>query len=171
MLGFVGAVSVQAQQRTWSSASYVPVNINSGNPTFPYPQFLEYKVGKTLAKYNAEGVTHADMEKTGREAYEIMSHRCRYDGGTHCGVPYITFNNFRKFGNDEMPQGGAEFCTEGDGYMLLAAAIFADQAMFNGLWMWIHDNRILHRVGYRDGQVRLPNDDFGGGHPKCSALH
>ena len=80
--------------RSWSDASYVPVNINSGDPAFPYPQFLEYKVGKTLAKYNAEGVTHADMEKTGREAYEIMSHRCRYEGGTHCGVPYITFNDF-----------------------------------------------------------------------------
>ncbi|MBR4839978.1 MAG: hypothetical protein IK005_05815, partial [Paludibacteraceae bacterium] len=157
-------------QRTWSSASYIPISINSGNPTFPYPQFLEYKVGKTLAKYNAEGVTHADMEKTGREAYEIMSHRCRYDGGTHCGVPYITFNNFRKFGEKEMPQGGAEFCTEGDGYMMLAAAIFADQATFNGLWMWIHDNRIPHRVRYQDGQVRLPNYEFGGGLPICYAM-
>ena len=156
--------------RSWSSASYVPININSGNPAFPYPQFLEYKVGKTLAKYNAEGVTHADMEKTGREAYEIMSHRCRYDGGTHCGVPYITFNNFRKFGDNEMPQGGAEFCTEGDGYMMLAAAIFADQATFNGLWMWIHDNRIPHRVRYQDGQIRLPNYEFGGGLPICYAM-
>lgn len=156
--------------RSWSNASYVPVNINSGNPAFPYPQFLEYKVGKTLAKYNAEGVTHADMEKAGREAYEIMSHRCRYDGGTHCGVPYITFNNFRKLGNKEMPGGGAEFCTEGDGYMMLAAAIFADQPTFNGLWMWIHDNRIPHRVRYQDGQIRLPNYEFGGGLPICYAM-
>jgi gliding motility-associated-like protein/uncharacterized repeat protein (TIGR01451 family) len=169
---YCGIVNVFAQgsARTWSSASYVPININSGNPAFPYPQFLEYKVGKTLAKYNAEGVTHADMEKTGREAYEIMSHRCRYDGGTHCGVPYITFNNFRKFGDAEMPQGGAEFCTEGDGYMMLAAAIFADQATFNGLWMWIHDNRIPHRVRYQDGKVRLPNYEFGGGLPICYAM-
>lgn len=169
---YCGIVNVFAQgsARSWSSASYVPININSGNPAFPYPQFLEYKVGKTLAKYNAEGVTHADMEKTGREAYEIMSHRCRYDGGTHCGVPYITFNNFRKFGDAEMPQGGAEFCTEGDGYMMLAAAIFADQATFNGLWMWIHDNRIPHRVRYQDGKVRLPNYEFGGGLPICYAM-
>lgn len=161
---------VFAQLRTWSNSSYVPININSGDPAFPYPQFLEYKVGKSLAKYNAEGVTHADMEKTGREAYEIMSHRCRYDGGTHCGVPYITFNNFRKFGEQEMPHGGAQFCTEGDGYMMLAAAIFADQPTFNGLWMWIHDNRIPHRVRYQDGKVRLPNYEFGGGLPICYAL-
>lgn len=170
MLCSIGSASAQGSARSWSSASYVPININSGNPAFPYPQFLEYKVGKTLAKYNAEGVTHADMEKTGREAYEIMSHRCRYDGGTHCGVPYITFNNFRKFGNKEMPHGGAQFCTEGDGYMMLAAAIFADQATFNGLWMWIHDNRIPHRVRYQDGQIRLPNYEFGGGLPICYAL-
>ncbi|MBE6327139.1 MAG: T9SS type B sorting domain-containing protein [Bacteroidales bacterium] len=170
MLCSIGGASAQGSARSWSSASYVPININSGNPAFPYPQFLEYKVGKTLAKYNAEGVTHADMEKTGREAYEIMSHRCRYDGGTHCGVPYITFNNFRKFGDKEMPQGGAQFCTEGDGYMMLAAAIFADQATFNGLWMWIHDNRIPHRVRYQDGQIRLPNYEFGGGLPICYAL-
>lgn len=170
LLCSIGGASAQGSARSWSSASYVPININSGNPAFPYPQFLEYKVGKTLAKYNAEGVTHADMEKTGREAYEIMSHRCRYDGGTHCGVPYITFNNFRKFGDKEMPQGGAEFCTEGDGYMMLAAAIFADQATFNGLWMWIHDNRIPHRVRYQDGQIRLPNYEFGGGLPICYAM-
>ncbi len=170
LLSGIGGASAQGSARSWSSASYVPININSGNPAFPYPQFLEYKVGKTLAKYNAEGVTHADMEKTGREAYEIMSHRCRYDGGTHCGVPYITFNNFRKFGDKEMPQGGAQFCTEGDGYMMLAAAIFADQATFNGLWMWIHDNRIPHRVRYQDGQIRLPNYEFGGGLPICYAL-
>lgn len=170
MLCSIGSASAQGSARSWSSASYVPININSGNPAFPYPQFLEYKVGKTLAKYNAEGVTHADMEKTGREAYEIMSHRCRYDGGTHCGVPYITFNNFRKFGNKEMPGGGAEFCTEGDGYMMLAAAIFADQPTFNGLWMWIHDNRIPHRVRYQDGQIRLPNYEFGGGLPICYAM-
>ena len=125
--------------------------------------------GKTLAKYNAEGVTHADMEKTGREAYEIMSHRCRYDGGTHNGVPYITFNNFKKFG-EELPQGGAEFCTEGDGYMLLAAAIFADQPTFNGLWMWIHDNRCPHVIRYQDGQERFSQYEFGKGNlPICYA--
>ncbi|MDR1729388.1 MAG: DUF11 domain-containing protein, partial [Prevotellaceae bacterium] len=136
--------------RTWSNADYVKIDINSGNPAFPYPQFLEYAKGKTLAKYNAEGVTHADMEKAGREAYEIMSHRCRYDGGTHCGVPYITFNNFVTFPNS-LPQGGAEFCSEGDGYMLLAAAIYADQPTFNGLWMWVHDNRLSKVKKYSDG--------------------
>jgi len=150
-------------------SKYINIDINSGNPAFPFPQFLEYKEGKTLAKYNAEGVTHADMEKTMREAYQIMSHRCRYDGGTHCGVPYITFNNFRKFGDDELPMGGAEFCTEGDGYMLLASAIFADQATFNGLWMWIHDNRIPNVERYQDGEINFKDYEFGVGLPSCYA--
>lgn len=142
---------VAIAQRSWLNADYIPISINSGNPSFPYPQFLEYAKGKTLAKYNAEGVTHADMEKAGREAYEIMTHRCRYDGGTHCGVPYITYNNFVKLGTVTLPQGGAEFCSEGDGYMLLAAAIFADQPTFNGLWMWVHDNRLSKVKKYSDG--------------------
>ena len=150
-------------QVSWRTSSYVPININSGNPAFPYPQFLEYKEGKTLAKYNAEGVTHADMEKTGREAYEIMSHRCRYDGGTHCGVPYITYNNFVKFGDQDLPQGGAEFCSEGDGYILLASAVFADQATFNGLYMWIHDNRFSGVKRFQDGRVlRTNQSDYAG---------
>ncbi len=166
----VSSTYAQGSLRGWSNADYVKVGINTGDPKFPFPQFLEYKTGKSLAANNAEGVTHADMEKTLREAYEIMSHRCRYDGGTHCGVPYITFNNFRKFGETNMPHGGAQFCTEGDGYMMLAAAIFADQATFNGLWMWIHDNRIPHRIRYQDGKERLPKYEFGGGLPACYAL-
>ena len=69
----------------------------------------------------------------------------------HVLISLSTFNNFKKFGNDELPHGGAQFCTEGDGYMLLAAAIFADQATFNGLWMWIHDNRFSKVKKYSDG--------------------
>lgn len=142
------------------SSSFVDININSGNPSFPFPQFLEYKEGKTLAKYNAEGVTHADMEKTMREAYQIMSHRCRYEE-THCGVPYITFNNSEK--HTDLLMGGSVFCTEGDGYMLLASAIFADQPTFNGLWMWIHDNRIPKATRYSDGEILYPDYEYSPG--------
>lgn len=78
-----GCVSdMYSQAHKCDPSVFIDININSGDPAFPYPQFKEYRVGKTLAKYNAEGVTHADMEKTGREAYQIMSHRCRYSGAT-----------------------------------------------------------------------------------------
>lgn len=134
-LAFIGLTIAQSDvvaANCYDTSVYIKTEINSGNPSYPFPQFLEYKEGKTLAKYNAEGVTHADMEKTMREAYQIMSHRCRYED-TLCGVPYITFNNFKK--HEGLDHGGVEFCTEGDGYMLLASAIFADQPTFNGLWM------------------------------------
>ena len=130
------------------------LSINSGNPNFPFPQFLEYQMGKSLAKYNAEGVTHADMEKNMREAYEIMTHRCRMTGTTFCGVPYITFNTAAVPGNY------GTFCSEGDGYVLLAAAIFADQPTFNGLWMWIHDNRLSNVKKYKKCEMLRPDYKF-----------
>ncbi len=138
-----------------SVANCPAIKINSGNPTFPFPQFLEYAAGKTLAKNNAEGVTHADMEKTMREAYEIMSHRCRLTGQTYCGVPYITFND------NSVPHNYNTFVSEGDGYMLIAAAMFADQPTFNGLWMWIHDNRMSKVVKYKDCQPLRPTQKTG----------
>lgn len=151
----------------YDTTAYIKTDINSGNPSYPFPQFLEYKGGgKTLAKYNAEGVTHADMEKTMREAYQIMSHRCRYED-TLCGVPYITFNNFEK--HEGLDYGGTAFCTEGDGYMLLASAIFADQPTFNGLWMWIHDNRIPKSKRYSDGKILFQDYEYSPGMASCYA--
>lgn len=143
-----------------SASPFVNIKINSGNPTYPFPQFQEYKGGgKSLAKYNAEGVTHADMEKTMREAYEIMSHRCRYEKTEQSGVKYITFNNVNDY---EELEPVPVFCTEGDGYMLLASAIFADQPTFNGLWMWIHDNRMSDVKRYSDGKWLRKGDRHGG---------
>lgn len=141
-------------------ANFIDIHINSGNPTFPYPQFLEYRVGKTLAKYNAEGVTHADMEKTGRDAYRIMMNRCRYEKtDCNCGVKYISFNNF--VDHPDVDRGWGTFVSEGDGYALLAAALFADQNTFNGLWMWIHDNRLSNVKKYWNCQVVRPNYGYG----------
>lgn len=168
-LAFIGLTIAQSDvvaANCYDTSVYIKTEINSGNPSYPFPQFLEYKEGKTLAKYNAEGVTHADMEKTMREAYQIMSHRCRYED-TLCGVPYITFNNFKK--HEGLDHGGAEFCTEGDGYMLLASAIFADQPTFNGLWMWIHDNRIPKATRYSDGKILFPDYEFSPGLASCYA--
>lgn len=169
-LAFIGLTIAQSDVVAadyYDTSVYVKTEINSGNPSFPFPQFLEYKEGKTLAKYNAEGVTHADMEKTMREAYQIMSHRCRYED-TLCGVPYITFNNSEK--HKDLKEGSfAPFCTEGDGYMLLASAIFADQPTFNGLWMWIHDNRIPKATRYSDGKILFPDYEFSPGLASCYA--
>lgn len=164
-----GCVSgMLAQRVTYDPSQFIDIDINSGNPAFPFPQFLEYEKGYSLAKHNAEGVTHADMEKTMREAYEIMSHRCRYFGGTHCGVKYIVFNPGGEVNSTYtypfVPgDAGNIFCSEGDGYMLLASAIYADQKTFNGLYMWIHDNRFSGVKRFQDGRVlRTDKPDYAG---------
>lgn len=159
---FVSHMQGQGQNIPYDPSGFINIKINSGDPTFPYPQFKEYKVGKTLAKYNAEGVTHADMEKTGREAYEIMSHRCRYSKTSQGGVKYISFNDPSVPASTHAPH-----CSEGDGYMLLMSALFADQPTFNGLWMWIHDYKIPKVERYYDGQIFLPNYEFSPGLPLC----
>ncbi|MBP5455535.1 MAG: DUF11 domain-containing protein, partial [Paludibacteraceae bacterium] len=165
LIGVVLSLSVSSSfvmgqdgSEPYNPSKFISININSGDPTYPYPQFLEYKGGgKSLAKYNAEGVTHADMEKAGREAYEIMMHRCRYMGGTHCGVKYITFNH------ESVPGNYGTFVSEGDGYALLAAAIFADQKTFNGLYMWVHDHRFSGVERFQDGRkLRDKENDYAG---------
>ena len=148
----------------YNPANFIKIKINSGNPAFPFPQFLEYGVGdsKSMALHNAEGVTHADMELTMREAYEIMSHRCRYEKDVCSGVKYITFNGANIVHGTFSPH-----CSEGDGYMLLMAAVYADQPTFNGLWMWIHDYKIPHAVRYIDGKVLFEDYPWSPGLPMC----
>lgn len=160
----VGWTDLLAQNPTSTPDLFIKTEINSGDPACPFPQFLEYKKGRTLAKHNAEGVTHADMEKAMREAYEIMTHRCRYYG-EHCGVKYITFNQTKLSSSSktypEVPSNWGHFCTEGDGYILLAAAIFADQKTYNGLYMWVHDNRMSNVKRFQDGRMLRPGYRYG----------
>lgn len=148
-----------AYAQTWPTDT-IHVNINSGNPKFPFPQFLEYDHGKTLAKYNAEGVTHADMEKAMREGYEIMMHRTlRVPGKVLNGVQYMVYNH------SSVPFNNNTFVSEGDGYALLAAAYFADKPTFDGLWMWIHDNRLSKVKKYWDCTNLRPTYRYGANLP------
>ena len=123
----------------------IHTEINSGNPAFPFPQFNEYDFGSSLAANNAPGVTHADMEKAMREGYQIMMRRAlRVPGKSLGGTPYVIYNH------PNVPQGYGTFVSEGDGYALLAAAYFADKKTFDGLWLWIHDNRLSAVKKYFD---------------------
>jgi uncharacterized repeat protein (TIGR01451 family) len=140
-------------------ADTIKTVINTGNPKFPFPQFNEYAFGKTLAKYNGEGVTHADMEKAMKEGYKIMMHRCLYSGRTYGGVKYIVYNH------PNVPANYGTFVSEGDGYALLAAAYFADKAAFDGLWMWIHDNRMSNVKKYYNCTDLRPTYPHGANMP------
>ena len=138
-----------------SAEAVVPVNINSGNPAFPFPQFIEYQYGsghklKNLGTDNPEGVVHAEMEQDIRDAYQIFANEWEYTGESHGGVQYIR-------GNIGCPYD----CREGDGYSLLAAAIMGDKVSFDGLWMRIHDIARHKEPRYLDGVVPNPNYAYG----------
>lgn len=122
------------------AVAQVSTSINSGNPNFPFPQFLDYgNDRKTLASQNAPGVTHAEMEQRTREAWQIFSNMFEYTGQTVGGVKYIK-------GNKGCPYD----CQEGDGYALLGAAYMADKVTFDGLWMRTHDVRMVKYPRYSD---------------------
>jgi gliding motility-associated-like protein/uncharacterized repeat protein (TIGR01451 family) len=131
------------------SLAGVPVNINSGNPKFPFPQFLAYeaagghKLGN-LATKNAFGVPHAEMEQTIRDAWQIFANQFVYSGETYAGVKYIK-------GNTGCPYD----CSEGDGYALLGAAYMGDKTTFDGLWFRTHDLRRATKKKYSDCSVTI----------------
>lgn len=121
------------------NANAVKVHINSGNPAYPFPQFLEYACGGNLGTKLADGLTHAEMEQQIREAYQLHANEFEYTGEEWAGIKYI-----------ETPYKAAYDCTEGDGYALLAAAYMADKTTFDGYWMCTHDKRRNRSKKYSD---------------------
>lgn len=133
----------------------VPVHINSGNPKYPFPQFVPYEYGKNhklenLGTINPEGVVHAEMEQDIRDAYQIFANEWTYTGEVVDGVKYIKGNN-----------GCPYDCREGDGYALLAAAVMGDKISFDGLWMRMHDRARNKQPSFKDGTVLNPNYEYG----------
>jgi len=136
------------------SFSQINIDINSGNPSFPFPQFLKYESTdhslENLASTNAPGVTHAEMEQQIRDAWKIMSNRFVYTGTSYAGVRFIKANN-----------GCPYDCSEGDGYALLAAAEMADKTTFDGIWFRTHDVRMVKQPRYADCVVPDPGYRYG----------
>ncbi|HAJ78615.1 MAG TPA: glycoside hydrolase family 8, partial [Fibrobacteres bacterium] len=128
------------------------VHINSGNPVFPFPQFLPYQNSSgtlgNLATHSGIGVTHAEMEQTIRDAYRIAMNRASKPGGGVGGTDYIYFNSDCN-------------CTEGDGYGMLAAVAMADKKTFDGMWLWVHDNFMHNVQRYSDCQINGSNYLYG----------
>ncbi|HAJ78284.1 MAG TPA: hypothetical protein DCO75_00810 [Fibrobacteres bacterium] len=81
--------------------AHIDIYINSGNPAFPFPQFKDYenKSGtyKSLASVNPTGVTHAEMEKTIRDAYRIMMNRVYKTGTSYNGKDYLHYTSTPDF--------------------------------------------------------------------------
>lgn len=130
------------------SLSYaVTANINSGNPAYPFPQFQPYVnrdgVLENVGTHNNVGVPHAEMEKTIRDAYQIMINRASKPGGAVGGKDYIKYKS--------NPQ-----CSEGDGYGLLGPAAMADKETFDGMWLYIHDFTMNKVKRYSDCKDASP---------------
>ena len=132
------------------NANAVKVHINSGNPAYPFPQFLKYACGGNLGTKLVEGLTHAEMEQQIRDAYQLHANAFEYTGDEWAGIKYIKGNN-----------GCPYDCTEGDGYALLAAAYMADKTTFDGLWMRIHDLRRNRTKKYSDCKPTGESYEYG----------
>ncbi|MEE0911676.1 MAG: glycosyl hydrolase family 8, partial [Paludibacteraceae bacterium] len=134
----------------------VPVNINSGNPAYPFPQFLDYGPDrKSLASHNAPGVTHAEMEQRMRDAWKHICNNCKYFGETVDDVPYI----FPDINEAETHC----TCVEGDGYYLLGAALMGDKDFFDGYYMWAHDRAFRGTRRFLDGEYTDENYAYSKG--------
>ena len=132
------------------NANAVKVHINSGNPAYPFPQFLKYACGGNLGTKLADGLTHAEMEQQIRDAYQMHANAFEYTGDEWAGIKYIK-------GNEGCPYD----CTEGDGYALLAAAYMADKPTFDGLWMRTHDLRRYRTKKYSDCKPTGESYEYG----------
>jgi gliding motility-associated-like protein/uncharacterized repeat protein (TIGR01451 family) len=140
---------------TLLSKAQVTVQINSGNPNFPFPQFLSYDFEGShslgnLATTNAPGVVHAEMEKIMREAWQIEANRYEYTGESWQGVNYILSNI-----------GCPYDCSEGAGYAMIAAAYMGDKTTFDGIWMREHDIRRVLHPNYRTGAIIRAGYQYG----------
>ncbi|MFO7869145.1 MAG: hypothetical protein R6U95_07595, partial [Bacteroidales bacterium] len=132
----------------------VPVHINSGDPNFPFPQFLDYGTErKTLASVNSPGVPHAEMEQRIRDAWRMVCNNvAEYPEATVGGVQYlypIAPNHCT--------------CVEGDGYYLIGAAIMGDKTFFDGYYMWAHDRSFQGVQRFIDGEFNSPDYAYSKG--------
>ncbi len=157
--------------------SQITTNINSGNPKFPFPQFLGYTgAPNTLANLNPVGVPHAEMEQRIKDAYQILTNNMTYNvnkGGAYAsltvkGVKYI-MPNVTATSNIT----NNKTCAEGDGYFLLAAAYMGDKITFDGYYMWAHDRGFEKTARFIDGVVNTPTYAYsagisGAGNPNSS---
>ncbi|MFQ3577007.1 MAG: glycosyl hydrolase family 8, partial [Cytophagales bacterium] len=136
------------------TVAQVTPNINSGNPKFPFPQFLDYGPDrKSLASKISPGVTHAEMEQRTREAWRLVCNNTSpYPGNVVVsGVQYLypTAPNHCT-------------CAEGDGYYLLGAALMGDKPYFDGYYMWAHDRSFNGVKRFIDG-VNNPYGNYSRG--------
>ena len=142
-------------------SAQVTVDINSGNPAFPFPQFKDYNLGNlhTLShfEHQPDGVTHAEMELRIREAYKIISNNMTYNIDQNGTLAPLTVNGVRYIMPNKVAGNDHCTCVEGDGYYLLAAAYMGDKTTFDGYFMWMHDRQFQNTTRFVDNVVNSPD--------------
>src|ERR1035437_9627173 len=137
------------------SFSAITVNINSGNPVMPFPQFLDYANGiKSLSDSSVQPdvVSHAEMEQWIRDAWKIHSNEFNYNGTVTYGGSTVNL----------IQDSSTPYCSEGHGYALLAAAMMCDKDAFMGLWCYLNENNYFNKtLKYSTGVMVNPGYNFG----------
>jgi len=157
------------------SFSAINVNINSGNPTMPFPQFINYDAGGAtytvysladaahtatgLALHQPDGVSLAEMEQWIRDAWKIHSNEFSYNGT-------VTYQNATggSVTVNLIQDSSSPYCSEGHGYALLAAALICDKDAFDGLWCFLNENVGFYNTYKYSTGVWLPRGDNYGNH-------
>ncbi len=140
---YFGATTALAMSAHIASAR-VEAHVNTGNPAFPFPQFMDYSPEcKSLATHNAPGVTHAEMERRMLDAWQHICNNTMEHGYEVDGVQYLIPDAKNAETHCE--------CAEGDGYYLLPSAIFGDKAYFDGYYMSMHDRMFIGTERFYDG--------------------
>ena len=137
--------------------SAVTVDVNSyyplaSGPKMPFPQFYNYTAGGQQTLYTLsdsghqpDGVTHAEMEKWMRDAWQIDANRFTANGtvayqlagGAGAAVTMIDYNST------------CGDCSESAGYYLLSAALMGDKKTFDGIWFnLVENNRLMNAYKY-----------------------
>src|SRR6185437_14460200 len=146
------------------SFSQITFNINSGNPQYPFPQFLGYTgASNTLANNNPVGVPHAEQEQRTRDAYQILTNNLTYNILKGGATSTVTVGTTKYIMPNKTLNGTICGCAEGDGYNMLAAAYMADKATFDGYYMWMHDRQFQKTARYIDGVVNSPTYAYSPG--------
>ncbi len=140
-----------------SSFAAINININSGNPVMPFPQFINYVGGDTLASHLPDGVSHAEMEMWMRDAWKIHSNEFNYAGT-------ITYQNAAgaNVNVNLIKDTSSPYCSEGHGYALLGAALMCDKDAFDGLWFYLVENNYFNKSKiYSTNTIYNPGYNFG----------
>ena len=133
----------------WATFPVTGANINNGtvmpqSPNWPFPQFLEYQYGKSLATTNPDGVPHAEMEAAVVGLYRRHASAPTIDGALESSgssIPRLAMTT-TGCGADTYPG-----CSERGRVCPSHGRAYRHKDTFDGLWIHIH-SRIVQAISY-----------------------